>query len=100
MPLRPRYRILIDAHLAHGTKLFCGIVHSLPSDTRYPNLITFVKGVEPSGINGFMSEYTKQGADKAALLLATTYPEYIGRISIERIRKVRSRGSNALRTLP
>ncbi len=83
--LRPRYRIIIDAHLAHGAKLFCGIVHTLPSDTRYPNLITYVRSVEPTGLPAFMSSYTKQGADKAALLLATAYPEFIGRITIERV---------------
>lgn len=95
MALRPRYRLLIDAHLAHGTKLFCGIVHSLPSDVRWPNLIAYVHGVEPTGLPAFMSSYTKDGADKAALLLATKYPEYIGRITIERIKCRRSTGSDS-----
>lgn len=92
--LRPRYRILIDAHLAHGARLFCGITHSLPSNMRWVNLTPYVHGVEPTGVPGFMSSYTKQGADKAALLLGVQYPEYLGRITIERV------GKNAFRTMP
>lgn len=87
MALRTRYRIIIDAHLAHGAKVFCGMVTSLPSNTTWPNLVAYVHGVEPQGLPGFMSEYTKQGADKAALLLSVKYPEYIGRITIERFGK-------------
>ena len=95
MALRPRYRLIIDAHLAHGAKLFCGIVHSLPSDVRWPNLIAYVHGVEPTGVPGFMSQYTRQGAEKAALLLGVQYPEFIGRITIERIKCRRSSGSDS-----
>jgi hypothetical protein len=87
MALRARYRIIIDAHLLHGAKVFCGMVTSMPSNQTWPNLMTYVRGVEPSGVPGFLSQYTKQGADKAALLLSVKYPEYIGRITIERIRK-------------
>lgn len=67
----------------------------MPSDTRWPNLIAYVHGVEPTGVPGFMSSYTKQGAEKAALLLGVEYPEYLGRITIERVGCSRSTASRS-----